>query len=210
MRPREPKLPTFVPDKGFTVEEWLAVEDVTDERYEFHDGKLVSVRAMAGGTYRHAMLMGNFIGKMDAALSDPLAERTECHVLSSDLRLGVQSGTRYFYPDAAVVCGQPQFDEVVPSAVVNPVLVCEVLSKSSAVFDSFEKFDFYARLESLCDYVLISQFERRVEVRSRPSATEPWRYAITTLPAEDVVLPGLGHRLPMAGLYRGFDQAPQG
>ena len=91
MRPREPKLPTFVPDKGFTVEEWLAVEDVTDERYEFHDGKLVSVRAMAGGTYRHAMLMET-----------------------------------------------------------------------------------------------------------------------TTLPAEDVVLPGLGHRLPMAGLYRGFDQAPQG
>lgn len=204
---KAPDLPTFVPERHYSIAEWLAIEEASGERYEYHDGFLVSVRAMAGGTFRHALLIANLIGKLDAVVSDPDAARKDCYVVSSDLRLATESGGKYYYPDAAIVCGSPQYDPVVPTAVVNPVCVCEVLSPSSEGFDSGEKFDRYAELETLLDYVLVSQNRRRVEVRSRASASDPWRYTVFTGTEPDIRLDGLGYSLPFAGVYRGWAEA---
>ena len=205
-----PALPKFVPDRRYSVAQWLAIEQASGERYEYHDGKLVSVRAMAGGSYRHALLIGNVIGKLDAVLSDPQAKRTDCHVLSSDLQLAAAPNERYYYPDAAIVCGPPSFDEVVPTAVVNPVCVVEVLSPSSAGFDTGDKFDHYSKLKTLRDYLIVHQDRKRVEVRSRASAADPWRYTITVAPDEKVELVGMGLMIKLSGIYRGWDEAPAG
>ena len=205
---KAPDLPTFVPERHYSIAEWLAIEEASGERYEYHDGFLVSVRAMAGGTFRHALLIGNVTHALgDAVRREEEAIPAYCNVLSSDLRLGVVPSGRYYYPDVAVVCGRPRFDEIVPTAVVNPVCVCEVLSPSSEGFDSGEKFDRYAELETLRDYVLVSQNRRRVEVRSRASVSDPWRYKVFTGTEAEIRLDGLGYSLPFAGVYRGWAEA---
>lgn len=200
-----PALPTFVPERRYSIEEWLAIEEASGERYEYHDGRLVSVRAMAGGTYRHALLIANATHALgNSVRSETEVEKPDCHVLSSDLRLAAAPGDTYYYPDAAVVCGRPRYDDIVPSAVVNPVCVCEVLSRSSEGFDTGEKFDHYATLDTLLDYVIVYQERRRVEVRSRTSARDPWSYLIFAGTDADIHLRGTGYALPFASIYRGW------
>ena len=90
------------------------------------------------------------------------------------------------------------------SAVVNPVVVFEVLSPSSEGYDRGRKFEFYGALASLREYVLVDQERRRVEVRHRADADAPWRYTTVTEADESVALPSLGVTLPLARVYRGW------
>lgn len=198
-------LPTFVPDARYSVEEWLAIEEVTGEKYEYHDGRLVSVRGMAGGTWRHA-LIGNNCGAVAFNLLKARADQfADCNTLSSDLRVNIPGTTRYVYSDLTIVCGAPRFDEVVPTAIVNPLVVFEVTSPSSRDYDENLKFDFYGRLDALREYVIVHQHRRSVEVRSRTETSATWR---TRLYAEDdggFALDALGGaEFPYADVYRGW------
>ncbi len=204
-------LPVFVPDDRYTVEQYLAVERATGKRYEFHDGILVSVESMAGGSYNHSVMAGNFIGEARSAII--AAEATDarlegCHVSTSGLRIAVEGGgARYLYADAIVVCGGPAYDEVIPTAIINPTVVVEVVSPSSEGYDRGRKFDFYGALASLREYLIVEQDTRRIEVRHRPGAAAAWQYTVVTAAEDAVALPSLGLTLPMRGLYRGW-QAP--
>lgn len=202
------KLPPIVdPQRRYTVEEWLAIEEATGERYEFHEGKLISVRAMSGGTGYHALLGANVIGSVYKVFSS--REQFEsCHVYSSDLRLMITTEERYVYPDAAVICGKPEYDELVPTAARNPIAVMEVLSPSSAGYDLGQKFDYYATLPTLRDYVIVHQDGYRVEVRHREGYGQPWQVNSYTDKRKEASLPGLGVTLPLHDLYRGFTPEP--
>ena len=200
----------FVPDRRYSVEEWLAIEEATGERYEYHEGRLVSVRAMAGGTFTHALLIsnvshafGDIVRAMTNADGSP---RTDCNVLSSDLRLAARSQERYVYPDAAVVCGPPRFDDIVTSAVVNPVCVIEVISKSSAQLDTGDKFDWYAELETLRDYILVDYRRRAVEVRSRAETGAEWHTRLVAAPEMRVPIPGLNAAVDLGEVYRNWER----
>ena len=202
-----PKLPTFVPHDRYTLAQWQAIEENTGKRYEFHDGVLLSVEAMAGGSFQHSVISGNVIGEARNALIE--AEKdgrllSHCNALTSDLRIAVDGGARYLYADAAIVCGAPAYDADIPTAVVNPTVVFEVLSPSSEAYDRGLKFDFYGALDSLREYVIVEQERRRVEVRHRVDASAPWRYTVLSAGEEAVALPSLGVELPMGGVYRNW------
>ena len=208
-----PKLPSFVPRDVYTLEQYLAIEAATGKRYEYHDGELVSVESMAGGSYMHAVIAGNFVREIGNALiaQEQLDARLAgCNATTSDLRIAVDGGKRYLYADAVVVCGAPKFDEEIPTAVVNPIVVAEVVSPSSDHYDKHQKFDFYGALPSLREYIILEQDDRRVEVRQRPDANAAWSITVTVDAAGSVPLPALGVELPMAGLYRGWARPEQG
>ena len=194
----------FTLDGYFTLEQYLGIERATGRRYEYHDGHLVSVELMAGGSANHSRHAGSlsFIG-MSAreAEADRLAD---CDAHGSDLRIAVEGGRRYLYADAVIVCGAPTYDTLIPSAIANPVTVFEVLSSSSEGYDRGLKFEFYGALTSVREYVLISQDRRWVEVRQRPSAEAAWQ--VRTVIAEDgeVTIPSLEIALPMSKLYRNW------
>ncbi len=201
-------LPTFVPDDRFTIEAYLAIEEATGKRYEYHDGELVSVEAMAGGSFVHAVLGINIGHALLTAFETDEERYGRCSAASSDLRIAIEGGTRYLYADAAVVCGEPIYDEIIPTAIVNPVAVFEVLSPSSDQYDRGLKFEFYGALSTLREYVLVDQERRRVEVRHRTDQTSPWRYSTYTESDKVVSLPSLGIELPFKRLYRGWKPNP--
>ena len=202
-------LPTFVPDGRYSVEEWLAIEQATGEKYEYHDGKLVSVRAMAGGTWKHTLIAGNvaFLGGgfvRDLA-GQVQGKETNCNVLSSDLRIYIPELTRYLYPELTIVCGNPTFDETVPSAIVNPRIVFEVTSPSSREYDEDLKFSFYSQLSPLHEYVIVHQHRRAAEVRSRPNADSAWRTRVFAEDDGGFELDSLGGaEFPYDDVYRGW------
>src|SRR6266446_5472433 len=132
-----------------TAEEYLALERTAEFRSEFLDGEMF---AMAGGTRRHSRIKVNLIAGLDRRLRS-----TPCQVFDSDMRIKVEATGLYAYPDAHVACDALRFEDEDEDTLLNPKLMVELLSDSSAAWDRGEKFWHYRRLESLQEYLLVSQ-----------------------------------------------------
>ena len=132
-----------------TPEEYLAKERKALTKSEYHNGQIY---AMPGASHEHNVIMGNTFAELHIQLRD----RT-CIVYPSDMRVKVSSTGRYTYPDVIVVCDEPRFDDSHFDTLLNPTVLIEVLSASTAAYDRGEKFAAYQKLDSLCEYVLISQ-----------------------------------------------------
>jgi Uma2 family endonuclease len=143
------------PTSRLTPEQYLEIERAAAFRSEYHDGRLI---AMSGGTYSHVLTISN----LSFALRNGLAKR-DCSVLTSDLRVRAAGGRFYAYPDIAVVCGEPRFADDQKDTLINPILLVEVLSKSTEAWDRGIKFARYREIESLKEYVMVSQTEPRME-----------------------------------------------
>lgn len=143
----------------YSYAEYRRFEEATDAKHEFFDGDIL---AMAGGTPEHAALAAAII----SALSGFMAGKS-CSVFSSDLRVRVRTTGLATYPDATVVCGEIQRDPEDENAVTNPVVLVEVLSESTAAYDAGDKFEHYRQIPALRAYLLVSQDQRRIELRSR-------------------------------------------
>ena len=145
-----------------TYADYLAFEEQSDGKHEFLDGEVV---AMAGGTPEH----GALAMAMGAELRSALGDRP-CRVFSSDVRIRIQVTGLTTYPDVSVVCAKLERDAEDSHAIVNPVLVVEVLSDSTEAYDRGEKAAHYRHIPSLREYVLVSQRHRRIEVFRRNEA----------------------------------------
>ncbi len=150
--------------KTMTPEEYLAVERAAETKSEFFDGEMY---AMSGATRPHILITGNLLSALHAQLKGG-----PCEVYSNDMRVSVrdESSYSYTYPDLVAVCGDPRFRDDAFDTLLNPSLIVEVLSPSTEAFDRGGKFARYRRLDSLKEYVLVSQdralaerFQRRGE-----------------------------------------------
>ena len=107
---------------------------------------------MPGASREHNLITVNVTGEFYIQLRN----RT-CEVYPSDMRVKMSSIGRYTYPDVIVVCDKPRFEDSHFDTLLNPTVLIEVLSPSTAAYDRGEKFASYQKLDSLCEYVLISQ-----------------------------------------------------
>ena len=147
-----------------SFEQYLLLVNNSDRHYEYHDGE---VRLMAGGSSNHAAIALNFGVALDQALGDDAV----CRPYSSDKLVRV-APAKIVIPDVVVSCDMADHGE---SQIINsPVLVVEVLSRSTEMTDRFVKLALYQANESIREIVFISQVIQRVEIFSR-SATG-WLY----------------------------------
>src|SRR5215469_12943639 len=91
------------------------------------------------------------------------AEIRHCKVMGQDLRTSVAHAGLYTYPDLLVICGDSKFADSKPDTITNPVLIVELVSPTTEAYDRGFKFAQYRRIESLEEYVVVSQAEPRVE-----------------------------------------------
>lgn len=143
--------------KKYTLEEYIQLEQETDTKYEYHDGE---VFAMAGGTLNHNIISGNIYSDIDNTIRKKGAA---CIPFNSDTKLHIERANKYFYPDAMVVCGDLERSSQYSEAITNPVVIVEVLSKSTADYDRGGKFHCYRKIKSLQEYILITQDEAVVD-----------------------------------------------
>src|SRR5262249_775864 len=85
---------------------------------------------MAGASPTHVLIVTNIVGALHGQL-----RRRPCTVYATDLRLKVNASGLYTYPDIAVVCGEPQFDDDQRDTLINPTLIVKVLSESTQDYD---------------------------------------------------------------------------
>src|SRR5579871_886026 len=153
---------TAHPQPRLTPEEYLELDRASDVRNEYYNGHMY---AMAGGSFPHAIIIGNLTGEIRSVLKG-----RPCYVAPSDLRVRVSPDGLYTYPDLSVVCGEPKLLDGRKDTLLNPALLIEVLSPSTEAYDRGFKSAQYRTLETLQEYALVSQSEPRVEVFRRQSS----------------------------------------
>ncbi|OYD94807.1 hypothetical protein CDG76_15595 [Nostoc sp. 'Peltigera membranacea cyanobiont' 210A] len=172
-----------------SAEEYLVWEPTQEERYEYWDGEVVM---MSGATRNHNRVSGNFFKFLD----DALADRT-CEVYIVDVKVQVEPGQKYFYPDVVVTCDERDTD---PQLVQFPCLIIEVLSPSTEAADRGKKFGKYRQSSTLQEYVLVQVAQPIVEVFRR---NEQGKWVLSEYNLGDILrLESVDVEIAIAHLYR--------
>jgi Uma2 family endonuclease len=171
-----------------SFEDFLKFEAQSPDKHEFVDGNLF---VMAGGTRKHNELAG----ELYLALKAP-ARAAGYRTYFADVLIRTPNNVGY-YPDLQVVATDSRDSQKV---VHSPIIIIEVLSESTEMFDRGEKWQNYQTIESLEQYVLLSQTQAQAEVYSR-AENNTWRYQL--LPQEAMLeFPSLGFSLRLEQLYQ--------
>lgn len=176
--------------RRYTEAEYMALEEQSDVRHEFFEGK---VFAMAGGTAKHNLLIGNCYSMLRAGLRG-----RPCRVFFENVQLAVEAGRYYNYPDVMVTCLPA--DLQAERTMKAPVLLIEVLSKSTETRDRSWKFNQYKMLPSLRHYLLVSQVTCLVEWYRRQENGE-WSFTPFTLFTDEISIPELDLVLRLQDVY---------
>ncbi|MBC7784796.1 MAG: Uma2 family endonuclease [Burkholderiales bacterium] len=192
----------LIPSRKFTVEEYLDYEQTSELKHDFFNGELLD---MSGGSMNHSGITSNLIIEFGMRVKG-----TPCRVFESNLRVRVQKGTLYSYPDLMIVCGEPQHDpaDKHKTTIINPRVIFEVLSPSTELWDRSEKFKRYRNLDSLEEYVLVSQNIPSVDSFWK-DADGNWSLRGTDGLETSLALRSMAIEVPMSDVYRGVEFPPQ-
>lgn len=178
---------------GFSPDEYLVLERHNIVRHEYRRG---TVYAMAGASEDHSRICINLLTAINLHLRD-----SDCQFFSGDVKVNYAE-VFFYYPDAFVTCDDRDRQDCYVKRY--PKLIAEVLSPSTKPFDRHEKFQDYQALESLQEYVLISQDKMQVECRRRLPNTSSSAWETEVYGEGDRrVLSSIGLELAIAELYRG-------
>lgn len=183
-------LPQLVP--YLTPEEYLALERQSETKSEYWQGETY---LMSGASNEHTIIEANIVATLVAQL-----KRRPCVVRGSNLRVKVSDAGLYTYPDVTVVCGKAKFEDRIADTLLNPAIIIEVLSPSTEAYDRGAKFEFYRTLESLSDYLLVSQNKPTIEHYTR-RGDDRWLLATYTGLDAVAAITSVGCELRLADVY---------
>ena len=124
------------------------------------------------------------------------------------MRVSTPTTTSYFYPDVVVVCEEPRFEDDIFDTLLNPIILVEVLSPSTAVYNRREKFAHYRQLTSLQEYILVSEdkvlvehYRRQEKQGTAPATGNDWIFTDFQELEEILPLTSIQCQLPLQEIY---------
>lgn len=187
---------TVQQQRYYSPDEYLEMEIKSPERHEYRDGNMV---LMTGGTPNHNQLAGNFYATLNFSL-----KRQPFRVFVTDQRLWIPDHRIYTYPDVMVVAKPIQLQEGRKDTIINPVMIAEVLSKSTKSNDRDEKFAAYRTIPTFQEYLLIDQYKIHVEHYYK---TDLNKWIFSEYQQEDAVisLVSIPFEISLADIYDNVD-----
>ena len=161
----------------YTPEEYLELEEAADYKSEYRNGDIVP---MTGGTTNHNKIALNFAANLKFALRGQ-----DYDIYIGDVRLWIPRYRQYTYPDVMVIQGEPIYTGTSTTTVMNPLLIVEVLSKSTKNYDLGEKFIYYRAIPEFNEYILIDQTKYHVMQYTK---TLEGRWFLTEYESEETIL----------------------
>ena len=153
---------TYLTPEEYITLERKAIPDAETVRNEYINGEII---AMSGASLAHNLITYNISGELRNRLKS-----SGCLAFANEMRVSIPSANSYFYPDVSVVCEEPRLEDDVFDTLLNPIVIVEVLSPSTEAYDRGDKFAHYRQLESLQEYILVSQDKVRVDHYVRHAA----------------------------------------
>lgn len=178
--------------KYLSPDEYLEQERVAESKHEYFKGELV---AMAGASLAHNRIVSNVIRKVGNLL-----EGTGCEILPSDLRISISSEQTFTYPDASIICGEPQMLDDRFDTIKNPMVIFEVVSPSTENNDRGRKFFFYMQIPAFKEYILINSTNIHITA-GRKQADGSWKFEEIKDMDSDLLINSIGHNVPLKEIY---------
>ena len=150
----------------YTPQEYLRMEREATYKSEYFQGEIF---AMAGASFNH-----NIVNENCSVLIGSFLRKKPCQSFSRDMKLHIPANTLYTYPDLMVVCGEKKFVDGEKDIIMNPVIIIEILSKTTEAYDRGDKFALYRSIPSLREYVMISSTSIRAEVMRKENDLGLW------------------------------------
>lgn len=139
----------------YSAQEYLELERRAEFKSEFHDGQIF---AMTGVSREHNLITVNIAAELRQQLKN-----RPCEAFVNDMRVRAGKAKGYHYPDLAVACGTPQFEDEHGDTLTNPTVLIEVLSPSTEAYDRGGKFANYRKIASLREYLLVAQDQAHID-----------------------------------------------
>ncbi len=178
--------------KRYSFEEYIAIEQTSEVRNEFHDGMIIPVEAT---TKNHNTIVTNFL--LNANI--PQLRKNGCRLFHENVITEVDAPKKKgVYPDIVVTCHED--DKLDTLVVRHPELIVEVLSNSTAKYDKTGKFFKYQRIASLKQYILISQYACAVEFYQKMQNGK-WVYTALSQMEDILEIPCINVAIPLSELY---------
>lgn len=168
---------TQIKERYYSPQEYLELEEAVEYKSEYIDGKILPI---TGGSINHNCIIVNLATYLKFALRGKGYE-----IFTSDVRAWIPSERIYTYPDVMVISGQPVMHENRTDTVTNPLMIAEVLSKSTKNYDQGDKFDYYRSIPECREYVLINQYKFHVQHYAK---TPDGKWLLTDYESADSVL----------------------
>ncbi|MGK7921557.1 MAG: Uma2 family endonuclease [Trichodesmium sp.] len=180
----------------YTPEEYLELEKKAEYKHEYRDGKIILI---TGGTTNHNKITGNF------SFYFKLAKRGENYeIFMGDVRLWVEDYRLYTYPDFMVISGEIIYHGSGITTVTNPLLIVEVLSKSTKDYDRGDKFKYYRSIPSLKEYIMIDQYSFHVEQFAK-NYEGKWVLTEYDSEAVELKLESIDFQIGLKDIYEGIN-----
>jgi Uma2 family endonuclease len=182
-----------LPKAKFTLEEYLALDQVSEERLEYWNGDIFS---MSGASPQHVQIQVNLAAFLHSGF-----QNLPCRVFSSDMRIKVPAYPPYRCPDLSALCGEPLFENIHGlEALTDPTLIVEILSPTTEVFDKSEKFEYYKSIPSFIEYLVVSQDQSHVTRHWQTNET--WYVETVNSLDKEIKLLSVNVNIPMQVIYR--------
>lgn len=176
----------------YSPEEYLELELASSDRHEYIDGQII---LMTGGLPNHNQIAGNLYAALNFAL-----RRKSYQAFMTDQRLWIPRRQIYTYPDVMAIVSPLELQEGRRDTIVNPLLIAEVLSKSTQSYDRAGKFAAYRTIPSFQEYILIDQYSFQVEQYIKTDANK-WIFAVYEAADEILSLASVPCEILLADLY---------
>ena len=180
----------------YSPQEYLELEVNSEIRHEYINGLII---AMTGGTPNHNQLALNFSGTLNYLL-----KRQPYQVFVTDQRLWIPSRKIHTYPDIMVVKNPLEYEEGRKDTLVNPVMIAEVLSKSTKGYDRDEKFAAYRTITTLQEYILIDQYTMHIEQYCKTNNNQ-WIFSEFTDGNVNLNLASISCQMTLSDIYDKVD-----
>lgn len=176
----------------FTEQEYLTLERGSEIKCEYFFGEIY---AMSGASENHNLIVTNIVAELRYQLKG-----RPCKVYSNDMRVKVNQSGLYTYPDVVALCGKALFDDKRQDNLLNPTVIVEVLSKSTEYYDRGLKFINSRKIESLQDYILVSQNRTLIEHYSR-QADNKWLFYTKDSLEDSIEIPSIECTIALSEVY---------
>lgn len=180
--------------KVYTLWEYLAREERAKEKHEFYNGIIVK---MANAKFYHNLIASNILHFMRLSIKNT---QKKYLILGDNQKVYIEAENVAVYPDALVISEKPIFYQNREDILLNPVVIVEVLSRRTSLYDKTAKFDLYKSIPSFKEYVLIDPKKMSVETRYREEI-DLWRITSHNADSQKLNLKSLGITLEMSDIY---------
>lgn len=179
--------------KKMTRAEYYAFEENAVEKHEFYQGEIF---AMAGGTFNHATISVNTVSTLKTK-----CRGKSCQPTNSDMRIEAPNGL-ITYPDISIYCGKPELSEN-QCSLLNPIVIIEVLSPSTRLYDQSDKFLLYRSIDSFTDYLLVDSERIHVQYFHKTAEHEWLLHEYLSL-SDNIDILSIEENLTLQEIYDGM------